>query len=366
MDSGITTTAGNVGRVSIEVAGLNLEFHPVELDGLEKRGEQLAAEVGVQPADLAVVLRFLASGELEEIRPGELIRLVGGERFVIVESDRTYRFTLDKVVFDWPGRVVSGALLRRLGQIPADRDIFLEYPGRHDRRLDASDLVDLAARGIEHFVTRQRIWKLNVQGVIIEIDAPTIEVRRAIELAGLNPDQGWQIFLKVLGRPKEAVGLSDIIDLRKPGIEKLRLTPKHIDNGDNSSRRRDFGLLPEDEAHLNRLALHWETVLEADRRWLLIHRYPIPGGYTVADTLLALEIPPAYPGAQIYGFYACPPLALITPRAIPNTQMRGTVLGREFHGWSRNRGAVRWDPALDNVSTQLALVEAALLREVGE
>jgi hypothetical protein len=46
--------------------------------------------------------------------------------------------------------------------------------------------------------------------------------------------------------------------------------------------------------------------------------------------------------------------------------MRGTIFGREFHGWSRNRGSTAWNPAIDNVATQLALVDAALAKEVGE
>ena len=96
-----------------------------------------------------------------------------------------------------------------------------------------------------------------------------------------------------------------------PGIEKLRLTPKDVNNGEAPAVPcRTFALLDIDEAHLNRLGLKWETLVEAERRWLLLYDYPLPAGYTVARTSMALEIPPTYPGAQIYGFYAYPPLAL--------------------------------------------------------
>jgi Prokaryotic E2 family E len=228
-------------------------------------------------------------------------------------------------------------------------------------------LVNLDAPGVERFVTRRNIWKLNVQGVILDVPTPTIVVRDALTLAGFNPDQGWYIFLKVRGEPKRAVTLTDTIDLRTPGIEKLRLTPKEINNGEASQApRRDFALLDADETHLARLGLRWETVEEANRRWLVFHNYPVPAGYTVDRTLLALEIPPTYPGAQIYGFYAHPPLALASAGAIPNTQLRGTIFGEEFHGWSRNRGVMAWNPATDNVATQLALVDTALAKEVGE
>ena len=170
------------------------------------------------------------------------------------------------------------------------------------------------------------------------------------------------------GQPKRPVELTTEIDLRTPGIEKLRLTPKDVNNGEAPTAScRDFALLDVDEAHLNRLGLRWETIVEVNRRWLLLHDYPLPAGYAVAHTKIALEIPPNYPGAQIYGFYAYPPLALSSGRTIESTQLRGVLLGVEFHGWSRNRGAgAPWNPTTDNVMTQLALVDAALAKEVGE
>lgn len=214
----------------------------------------------------------------------------------------------------------------------------------------------------------QRDWKLNVQGVILDVAQPSISVRDALVQAGFNPDQGWQIFLKVAGQKKQAVDLTDEVDLRTPGIEKLRLTPKDVNNGEAPrGPRSDFALLDADEEHLGRLGLRWETIIEEGRRWLVIYDYPLPVGYTAEVTTLALEIPPTYPGAQVYGFYSYPPLELVDGRAIESTQLRGVLLGVEFHGWSRRRGkAAPWNPALDNVRTQLALVDAALAKEVGE
>ena len=61
------------------------------------------------------------------------------------------------------------------------------------------------------------------------------------------------------------------------------------------------------------------------------------------------------------------PLALSSGRTIESTQLRGVLLGVEYHGWSRNRGpGAPWNPTTDNVVTQLALVDAALAKEVGE
>jgi hypothetical protein len=106
-----------------------------------------------------------ANGDLEDIRPDEVVDLRREEgRFIIVESDRCYRMTLDGQRFDWPGRVVSGGLLRKLGQVPAENAIYLERTHEPDRPLGDHDLVDLDGPGVESFVSRKLVWKLNVQG----------------------------------------------------------------------------------------------------------------------------------------------------------------------------------------------------------
>lgn len=356
-------------RRTINIADQTLTYRQASIDDLTPTGAQLAIVAGFKSLKAVSVLRVLATGDLEDVRPDEMVDLHREEgRFVIIESDRTYRVTIDDQRFDWPCRIVSGGLLRKLGQVPTDKAIYFEREDQPDRQVDDQDLVDLDAAGVESFISRKPVWKLNVQGVVLELFAPTIVVREALAEAGFNPDQGWHIFLKIAGQQKQLVELSTVIDLRRSGIEKLRLTPKDVNNGEASAMpRRTFVLLDSDEAYLNRLGSKWETFVEAERRWLLLHSYPLPVGYTVAHSKIALEIPPTYPGAQIYGFYAYPPLALSSDRLIESTQLRGVILGVEYHGWSRNRGpAAPWDPTIDNVVTQLALVDAALAKEVGE
>jgi len=360
---------GAATRLTIDVADHTLTYRQVGIDDFTPTGAQLAVAAGFKSVNGVSVLQVLPNGDLEDVRPTEAVDLRRDERrFVIVESDRAYRLMIDGQRFDWPCRIVSGGLLRKLGEVLADKAIYFEQQDKPDRVVNDEDLVDLNTTGVESFISRKLMWKLNVQGVVLELTAPTIVVREALVQAGFNPDQGWQIFLKVAGQPKQPVELTSVIDLRTPGIEKLRLTPKDVNNGEAPTAPcRDFALLDVDEAHLNRLGLRWETIVEVNRRWLLLHDYPLPAGYAVAHTKIALEIPPNYPGAQIYGFYAYPPLALSSGRAIESTQLRGVLLGVEFHGWSRNRGAgAPWNPTTDNVVTQFALVDAALAKEVGE
>lgn len=205
-------------------------------------------------------------------------------------------------------------------------------------------------------------WKLNVQNVIITLDHPEVVVRDAIKLAGFDPEAGWIIVLKVAGEPKREVELLTVIDLRHHGIEKLRLTPKHINNGEAlAPRRHEFALLPQDEAHLERLGLVWETAIDGGRRWLVIRSYPVPTGYAQATTDVAVEVPTSYPGAQLDMFFCHPHLSRINGGTIPQTQHIESIFGVGFQRWSRHR---QWDSARDTLATHLALIEESLRREV--
>ena len=207
-------------------------------------------------------------------------------------------------------------------------------------------------------------WKLNVQGVIIESAHPEITVRQAIKDAGFNPDTPWIIVLKVAGEPKKEVDLSFVIDLRHKGIEKLRLTPKQINNGEISACPRvEFALLPQDEQHLDQLDLRWETLVDAGRRWLVMRNYSLPPGYRWPVADIAIEVPVSYPTAQLDMFYCHPPLILPSGAAIPQTQHVERITGLPFQRWPRHR---QWDPARDTLASHLALIDESLRREVGQ
>ena len=207
-------------------------------------------------------------------------------------------------------------------------------------------------------------WKLNVQGVIIESPHPEIVVRQAIKQAGFNPDTPWIIILKVAGEAKKEVDLSYVIDLRHKGIEKLRLTPRQINNGEMGVKlRADFAMLPQDGEHLEHLGLHWETLVDGGRRWLIVRGYPLPPGYNAPAADIAVEVPVAYPGSQLDMFYCHPPLALQSGGVIAQTQQLETITGRPFQRWSRHR---TWDAARDTLATHLALVDELLRCEVGQ
>lgn len=207
-------------------------------------------------------------------------------------------------------------------------------------------------------------WKLNVQGVVIESNSPQIGVEQALQMAGIDPFQGWIIILKVKGQ-KQQVQLSDQIDLSLPGVEQLRLTPKQINNGEGpTALRRDFALLPKDESFLNGCCYHWQTINDG-RRWLIISNYPVPPGFNLKHCDLAVEIPSTYPAAELDMFYCSPPLFREDGAAIPLADVRQAIAESSFQRWSRHRPPGQWSVQRDSIASHLGLVEESMSREVG-
>lgn len=337
-------------------------------------GEDILAATGRSVTADQIVLQLLHSGGLESIRLDERVNLTAGNKFVMANSDRTFRFTIDDKLYEWPYRLISGEIVGALLGNQPELEINLLGHGTTTPVLP-KDLVDLSQPGVEKFVTRIKphTWKLMLQGVVLEYEVPEVKVGEAMVRAGFDPNKAWHIYLIVQGKPKQEISADFIIDLRQPGIEKVRLMQRNVDNGDGQQTApiRMFQLLAQDHQYLNALGLRWETVIEreagGERRWLLIHDYALLDGYLPRIAQLALDIPKDYPAAQIDMFYFSPFVALSTEREIPSTQVRATIKGVTFQGWSRHRNTTSiWDSNSDSVRTHMALVESCLAKELGE
>ncbi|MGD8204661.1 multiubiquitin domain-containing protein [Pantoea sp. FN0305] len=350
-------------RRFIEVADETLVYRQVAVENSTPNGSQISAASGFKPDQMPVVLMLLPNGSLEDIRPDEVVDL-GSEvrRFIVVESDRTYFFTIDGARLEWPCRLISGYSIRKLGGIGDNKKLLLEREDEADLEVQNEQIVDLNGEGIERFISRKATWKLNVQGKEFTFDTPTVVIRDAVIRAGLNPNQAWHIFLKVEGQPKVEKHIDDVIDLRTPGIEKLRLTPKDVNNGEEARvTRREFTLLPADEHYLDEMRYSWETSLDGNARWLIIYGFELPDGYNHHQVNLALSITSGYPVNMLDMFYVYPPLARANGVSIPATEATVVIDRFAYQRWSRHRS---WDPETDSVISQLAMADGCLQKEV--
>jgi hypothetical protein len=329
-------------------------------------GRQILTATQCHPVVDFALLQLLPDRRLEEIAPEEVATLGPIEtNFYAFKSDRLYYFSLNDNKYPWGGSVPE-IILRQLANVPAHAQIWLERQDEADTLVAAGQSVSLSGEGVERFYTKLPTWKLDVQGVEIVSPEPTITVRHALELASINPELPWTFILKVEGRPKEQVELTTVIDLTTPGIERLRVMPKVINNGEGPCARRQFVLLAKDEQFLDVAGYRWETAIDGGRRWLLLHDYRLPAGYQPARITLAIEIPLLYPSAELDMFYCAPAASLLAGTALQRTEAQQAIFGETFQRWSRHRENQVWSPADDSVITHLGLVEESLLREVAQ
>lgn len=141
----------------IHVADERFQFQAVRLSDPVVTGAQiLAASRVAHPLD-HLLFQMLPSGLLEEIRPEEstTLRPVGGEKFLVFRSDRSFRFQLDDRAFDWGATHISGATLKQLAglEIP-EFDVWLDTVGGKDRVIGDIEFADLTEQGVERFVTK--------------------------------------------------------------------------------------------------------------------------------------------------------------------------------------------------------------------
>jgi len=127
--------------------------------------------------------------------------------------------------------------------------------------------------------------------------------------------------------------------------------------------RRQFGLLPQDGKFLDEYGLPWETIVDG-AQWVLIHDFPTDAGYDQATVSIAIRLETGYPQAALDMVYVYPHLARKDGKAIPQTQARQSIDGKEWQRWSRHRsGANPWRPGEDSIETHVYLIEDWFARE---
>ncbi|WLT40276.1 multiubiquitin domain-containing protein (plasmid) [Synechocystis sp. B12] len=338
----------------------------VELSDTTSTGEQILAAARLRPAADYALLRWPDSGPTNEVALDDIIKLPRSGpllAFFAIKSDRVSYFTLDEERYAWAGRLDADTV-RRVGHVDPAMDLWLELTDQGDRLIQPGEVIDLDAPGVERLYTKRAVWHLRVNDEDTEWPQPRVQVRDALTKAGFDVSRPWTMKFKVQGEPVRAVNMDDELDLSRAGVERLRVAPSEVNNGDGKDARREFSLLAADAEFLKKRGLDWQTV-NSDGQWLIVSDYPLPPGYDVAACTLAVLIPPSYPTAALDMFFCHPPLRIngIVP---PQTEHHQAIDGRNFQRWSRHRGgASLWDPSVDNLASHFALIDEALAREVG-
>jgi hypothetical protein len=144
-------------RRRFEVGDEEFRFRHLEADHAHISALKIAEADGKTPPDQYVVLRQLASRELQSMRPDETaeLREDGSSRFFVIRGDRTYRFEVDNLEFEWPLESLAGGRIKQLVGRGEDFELLLERSGEAEVIGD-DELVHFGPEGIERLRTRER------------------------------------------------------------------------------------------------------------------------------------------------------------------------------------------------------------------
>lgn len=221
-------TAGGL-KWPIEIAGADLVFKRHVLRDPMPSGRQIIATAGHRDPTRYIVLQWLPDGALEELRLEELTDLVakGIERFIVVESDRSFRIEVEGLRLEWPCAPISAATAKALaGHDDEALAVVLVREGR-DRVLEDDEIVDLSGDGVEIFRLRPR-----PAAIEIGVNTKPVPIRRGVH-TGLQIKQaaieaGVAIQLDFILSLETGAGQTRIIGDRdrvrvKPGQQYLAI-----------------------------------------------------------------------------------------------------------------------------------------------
>ncbi|MBI1620489.1 multiubiquitin domain-containing protein [Aquamicrobium zhengzhouense] len=148
-------------------------------------GRQLLEAAALDPRDGYSLFAILPSGDFEDVRLNEPfdLRERGAERFIVFQTDRDFKLTLNDDELRWGKPAISGTILYGLAKPGEGEGVFLEVPGGEDRLVEHGDLIDLTEPGIERFITARLTFEIVVNSRPRTVNARTVTFEQIVQLA---------------------------------------------------------------------------------------------------------------------------------------------------------------------------------------
>jgi Prokaryotic E2 family E/Multiubiquitin len=164
-----------------------------------------------------------------------------------------------------------------------------------------------------------------------------------------------QIFQKIPGHKDREILNNTVVDLRGKGPE--RFFTQAVGSGAGLEVATVQLLLDEDYVALSERGLVWEE--DAQKRFLIFRRYPLPAGvFTVTEVDVLVQIPANYPRDGNDMLWVSPRLDRTDGKQVPAQSERGSDSnlhhgGVEFCRWSRHWQEThnRWRDGVDDALT---------------
>lgn len=285
-----------------------------------------------------------------------------------VHKEQDYKVQIDREVYDIPNRCRTGAqLLEIAGKTPVkDYQLYQKLKGGKVEKVEPEQSVCFDDPGIEKFTTQKKSHQDgNHESFKIQVDRDTIEVhqkcmkgKEILIATGKQPYTDFQLYQKLKSNKVEKVDYEQVVCFDDPGIERFTTQKKHHQDGEK--RRRDFKLLPEDEAYLDAMSYVWDTISESNLNYVILRGAKLPSGYNVQKADIAFRFDNGYPRTQLDMAFFFPALSRVDRQSINNLTAL-PLEGKQYQQWSRHRTADNpWREGIDSLATHIGYMETWL------
>jgi Multiubiquitin len=275
---------------------LKIDGNVYDIEKSAISGGELLELAGKQPTGDFVVFLLLEDGDMEAIRPTEVVDLQrsGLEKFRTFKADVIYRLEVDGKSRDWGSDFITGRAIKRLAGLddPGEVGIWQTNSCGEDQLIGDSDLVDLSRDGIEKFRTGAK-YSICIEGKVFEWPKKTITTEEIIQLGGWEASQGAVEVDKDQNERPLATG--EVITL-KPGHNfcKKQRFKRGFDQNSRIGKevlllRRNF----EDVEYKEVKNLHW----------FKIEGYSLPSLLSPEKISVVFSVTSGHPVPKPYGFY---------------------------------------------------------------
>ncbi len=95
--------------------------------------------------------------------------------------------------------------------------------------VEEADLEQLAKAG--HKPPKAKRYRIRVDDHYFVVSQPTMTGREILVLAGKNPPEQFILTQKIRGGTLHTVALDELVDFRKPGVERFNTLPRQVQEG---------------------------------------------------------------------------------------------------------------------------------------
>ena len=218
------------GRYRVSLAVDSVDFHPLILDDPVPLGRQILKKAGINDIDRHSLFVITTEGDFEDVRADEEVDLRdrAAFRFIAFSTDPLYRVKLNEARIVWGRSFIPEAVLRTLAGINEDEALFLEVRGGKDKLIEPGTDVDLAADGVEKFITApNKAYTFFVNGKPYETDKKKLT---GAQIKSMVPDWDPQHDLSLEGEgddPDRIIADDEVVSLApKHGVRRFSSVPK--------------------------------------------------------------------------------------------------------------------------------------------